>query len=132
VSFEDGAASHLESQGYTTRETNAVQGPTFSPDGRLVAISEGFMSWWLPEPVETLETEPSPGGTLKRGRLTFVDVDSGSLHQVDVFGEVEMGWVPPHDIWERFELLGKPRFTSDGGVVLSPEFGAPSRVTVPL
>ncbi len=33
VSLENGAARHLESQGYTTRETNAVQGPTFSPDG---------------------------------------------------------------------------------------------------
>jgi hypothetical protein len=132
VSLEDGATSHLEGKGYTTRETNAVQGPTFSPDGRLVAISEGFMSWWLPEPVDSLETEPSPGGTFKRGRITFVEVDSGSHHQVDVFGKVEKGWVPPHDVWERFELLGKPRFTSDREVLVSPEFGAPSRVTVPL
>mgnify|MGYP003536503510 CR=1 FL=1 len=37
-----------------------------------------------------------------------------------MFGEVEKGWVPPHDVWERFELLGKPRFTSDGEVLLSP------------
>jgi hypothetical protein len=66
-----------------------------------------------------------------RGRLTLVDVDSGALHQFDVYGEVEAGWLPPHDGWEHFELLGRPVFTSDWEMVLQPEFGPACRFTVP-
>lgn len=131
VALEGGAARHLEGQGYTTRETNCVQGPTFSPDGRLVAMSEGFTWWWLPEPGENPEEEPSPGGTFRRGCVTIVDIDSGSLHQLDVFGEVKGGWIPPHEGWEHFELLGRPYFTSVNEIVLSPEFGDSYRLTVP-
>jgi len=130
VELEDGAARHLEDEGYTTRETNCVQGPTFSADGKLVAISEGFPSWWLPEPGDTPEEEPSPGGTFQRGRVTLVDVDLGSLHQFDVFGEVDEGWRPPHDGWEHFELLGKPSFVSHTEIEVSPEFGKQCRITV--
>jgi WD40 repeat protein len=131
VALEDGAARHLEGDGYMTSKTNAVEGPAFSPDGRFVAISEGFTRWWLPEPGESPQDEPSPGGRLRRGRLTLIDVDSGSVHHRDVIGQVERGWIPPHDDWEHFELLGKPRFTSADEVVLSPSFGRPCRLTVP-
>jgi hypothetical protein len=110
-----------------TRETNVLQGPTFSPDGRFVAISEGFHWWWLPEGAEDPEVERSAGGTFRRGRLTLVEVDSGSVRQFDAFGEVESGWMPSHDGWEHFELLGKPRFTASDEVVLEPEFGEPCR-----
>jgi hypothetical protein len=131
VALEGGGARRLEGEGYTTRETNCVQGPTFSPDGTLVAISEGFTWWWLPETRETPEEEPSPGGTFRRGRVTIVDVDARSLRQLDVLGEVQAGWIPPHEGWEHFELLGKPRFTSENEIVLSPEFGDTYHLTVP-
>jgi hypothetical protein len=114
-----------------TRETNLVAGPTFSPDGSLVAISEGFHWWWLPDDVLDPEGRPSRGGTFRRGRLTLIEVDSGSVDQLDAFGDVEEGWVPPHDTWELFELLGKPRFVSSDEIVLTPEFGAPCRFLTP-
>jgi hypothetical protein len=129
VAFEEGAASQLA--GYETKETNLVQGPTFSPDGRFVAISEGFVWWWLPDDAENPEAERSVGGTFRRGRLTLVEVDSGSVLQFDAFAEVAADWLPPHDVWERFELLGKPRFVSSGEVVLEPEFGEPCTFLTP-
>jgi hypothetical protein len=127
VEIEDGAARHLQDRGYTTRETNLVQGPAFSSDGRLVAISEGRMWWWLPAENESAEGKPSPGGRFLRGRVIVVDFDSGSVREVEVFGEVDEGWIPPHDGWEHFELLGKPRFVSDHEVLVTPEFGSPIR-----
>jgi hypothetical protein len=129
VAFGDGDPTRLA--GYMTRETNLVQGPTFSPDGRLVAISEGFGWWWLPREAEDPEVERSAGGTFRRGRLTLVEVDSGSVEHFDAFGEVEKGWVPQHDAWEHFELLGRPRFVSGDEVVLEPEFGEPCRFLIP-
>ncbi|HEX2069798.1 MAG TPA: hypothetical protein VHH54_06300, partial [Actinomycetota bacterium] len=80
---------------------------------------------------ETSEDEPSPGGTFRRGRLTLINVDTGFLQQRDVFGEVEKGWVPPHETWEEFQLLGKPQFTSEREVVLTPQFGKPHAFAVP-
>ena len=129
-SSEDGAARHLEDEGYTTRETNCVQGPTFSADGKLVAISEGFPLWWLPEPGDTPEEEPSPGGTFQRGRVTLVDVDLGSLHQFDVFGEVDEVGAHRTTAGSIFELLGKPSFVSHTEIEVSPEFGKQCRITV--
>jgi hypothetical protein len=129
VAFEEGECRPLE--GYMTRDTNLVQGPTFSLDGRHVAISEGFVWWWLPEDAEDPEVERSRGGTFRRGRLTLVEVDAGSVEQFDVFEDVDEGWRPPHDGWEHFELLGKPRFVSNAEIVLEPEFGEPSRVFRP-
>ena len=117
--------------GYTTRETNLVQGPAFSRDGSLVAISEGRMWWWLPAEDESAEGKPSPGGRFLRGRVVVVDFDSGSAREVELLGEVEAGWIPPHDGWEHFELLGKPRFVSDHDVLVTPEFGAPVRCELP-
>ena len=61
----------------------------------------------------------------------MVDFDSGSVQQVDVFGEVEEGWIPPHEGWEHFELLGQPRFVSEHEVLVSPEFGPPIRCELP-
>jgi hypothetical protein len=74
---------------------------------------------------------PSQGGTFRRGRVTAIEIDSGSVRQVDVFGEVEEGWVPPHDGWEHFELLGKPRFVARDEVLLTPEFGASIKCALP-
>jgi hypothetical protein len=130
VALEEGTARPLDGSGYTTQETNLLEGPTFSDDGRLVAVSEGFDFWWLPEAVDTPETAPSPGGTFTRGRLTVLDVDSGSRRHFVVEGEVEGGWIPPHDGWEEFELLGKPRFASADEILLSPKFGEPRRFVV--
>jgi len=127
VALEGETAEALEGAGYTTRESNLVQGPTFSPDGTLVAISEGVGWWWLPDDDVEPEGRPSPGGTFRRGRLTLLEVDSGLVHQLDAFGDVEKGWVPPHDGWEHFELLGKPRFVSRDEIVLTPEYGEPCR-----
>jgi hypothetical protein len=73
VEITDGAARHLQDRGYTTRETNLVQGPAFSRDGSLVAISEGRIWWWLPDENESAEGKPSPGGRFLRGRVTVVD-----------------------------------------------------------
>jgi hypothetical protein len=129
VAFEDGASRRLE--GYMTRDTNLLQGPTFSPDGRHVAISEGFVWWWLPEDAEDPEVERSRGGTFPRGRLTLVEVDSGSVEHFEMFGDVEQGWIPPHEEWEHFELLGKPRFVSNDEIVLEPEFGESCRFLRP-
>jgi hypothetical protein len=129
VAFEEGAATQLA--GYETKETNLVQGPAFSPDGRFAAISEGLVWWWLPDDAENPEVERSVGGTFRRGRLTLLEVDSGSVHQFDAFGEVEADWSPPHDVWERFELLGKPRFVSNDEILLEPEFGEPCRFLRP-
>ena len=131
VELEGGAARHLEDRGYETDETNLVAGPAFSSDGKFVAISEGFHWWWLPAESESPEGKPSPGGRFNRGRVTMVDVDSGSAHHVDVFGEIEGGWIPPHDGWEHFELLGKPRFLSAHEVIVTPEFGPPIRCPLP-
>ena len=36
VALEGETARHLEDAAYMTRETNVIQGPTFSPDGRFV------------------------------------------------------------------------------------------------
>src|SRR5215204_259254 len=71
------------------------------------------------------------GGTRLARRVTVVDFDSGSVQQVDVFGEVEEGWIPPHEGWEHFELLGQPRFVSEHEVLVSPEFGPPIRCELP-
>ena len=121
VAFEEGVATQLA--GYETKETNLLQGPTFSPDGRFVAISEGFVWWWLPDDAENPKAERSVGGTFRRGRLTLVEVDSDAVHQFDAFAEVDEGWQPPHEGWEHFELLGKPRFVSNDEILLEPEFG---------
>ena len=131
VSLDRGGAKQLEDEGYETRETNLVQGPVFSSDGRLVAISEGFVWWWLPEDADSPEGTPSPGGRFRRGRVTAIEIDSGSLRQVDVFAEVAEGWVPPHDGWEHFELLGRPRFISGDELLLTPEFGPPVECVLP-
>ena len=131
VALDEGEARHLVDEGYETNETNLVQGPVFSPDGKLVAITEGFIGWWLPDEAETPEGKPSPGGRFKRGRVTVVDVDSRAVDHVDVSGEVEEGWIPPHDSWEHFELLGKPRFLSRHEVIVTPEFGPPTRCSLP-
>jgi hypothetical protein len=131
VALDGGGARHLVDEGYETRETNLVQGPVFSSDGRLVAISEGFVWWWLPDDVDSPEGTPSPGGTLRRGRVTAIEIDSGSVRQVDVFGEVAEGWVPPHESWEHFELLGKPRFISGDELLVTPEFGQPVELVLP-
>jgi hypothetical protein len=131
VALEDGTARQLEGSSYTTRETNLLEGPTFSADGRVVAVSEGFSFWWLHEARDAPGEEPSPGGRFRRGRLTVLDVASGFLRHFDVEDEVEKGWIPPHETWEEFELLGKPRFTSDNEILLSPKFGKPRRFIVP-
>jgi hypothetical protein len=129
VAFEEAAARQLAA--YETKETNLLQGPTFSPDGKFVAISEGFVWWWLPDDAENPEVECSLGGSFRRGRLTLLEVDSGSVHHFDAVGEVEAGWQPPHDGWEHFELLGKPRFVSNDEIELEPEFGEPCRFLRP-
>jgi hypothetical protein len=59
-----------------------------------------------------------------------IDVDSGAARQIDVFGEVDKGWVPPNEVWEQFELLGKPHFTSTDAILLEPYFGEPSRLVL--
>ena len=102
-------------------------GPTFDCEGRRVAISEGNGWWWLPEPADDPET-PSPGGTFRRGRVVVIDVDSGSIAHVDVYGDVEEGWKPTHETWEAFALLGRPHFSSSNEIVLTPEFGGPHHV----
>ena len=131
VALEDGSAQLLERVGYQTDDTNLLEGPTFSADGTLVAVSEGFNFWWLPDGwADDPEGEPSPGGTLRRGRLTLIDVASGLVRRFDVEGEVPTGWIPPHDGWEDFALLGKPRFTSPDEVLLTPKFGDPCRFTL--
>jgi hypothetical protein len=130
VALDDGSARHLEDEGYTTRESNLVQGPVFSQDGRLVTISEGVVWWWLPDGAESPEGTPSPGGTFRRGRVTAIEIDSRSVRHVDVFGQVDEGWIPPHDGWEHFELLGKPRFISGDEVLVTPEFGPPVQLSV--
>jgi hypothetical protein len=89
------------------------------------------MWWWLPAENESAEGKPSPGGRFIRGRVIVVDFDSGSVREVDVFGEVEEGWIPPHDGWEHFELLGKPRFVSEYDVLVTPEFGPSIRCELP-
>jgi hypothetical protein len=131
VALDGGDARHLVDEGYETEETNLVEGPVFSRDGRLVAISEGFVWWWLPHGADSPEGTPSAGGTFRRGRVTAIEIDSGSVRQADVFGDVEEGWVPPHDSWEHFELLGKPRFVSGDDVLVTPEFGPPVKCPLP-
>lgn len=132
VALEDDVARHLEGAGYENDDTNLLEGPTFSVDGTIVAVSEAFDFWWLPDrwKVDPAE-EPSPGGAFKRGRLTLIDVASGLLHQFDVEDEVAQGWIPPHDGWEEFALLGKPRFASADEIVLSPKLGKEYRFAVP-
>jgi hypothetical protein len=83
---------------------NLIQGPVFSPDGRLAAAACSRWSWWAPggDP----ET-PSPGGRLKAGHLAVLDTATMSVSEHDVVTSVPAGWLPPSS---DDEMMGEPEF----------------------
>jgi hypothetical protein len=113
VGLDDRHGDRQLQRGYTTWDSNLLEGPAFSPDGRFVAVSEGRKAWWE--------------HGRERGRLTVVDVGTGAPHHYPISDD------PPgaveDDEAERYELLGKPLFETPDQVVLSPAFGRTHRIT---
>ena len=127
VALDGRTASHLSGRGYTTDETNLLEGPTFSDDGAIVAVSEGNPFWWGAYNYD----EPSQGGRFVRGWLTLIAVDSGRVERIEAYETVSPGWRPEEGREERVELLGRPEFASPTEVVLRPEYGSEYRIQVP-
>ena len=88
-------------------------------------VTEGKANWWSPD-----REEPSRGGRFERGRVTIIEVESGEVRHAAVHAEVAVGFSPPEEREERYELLGRPEFTSPTEIVLRPEFGGEHTLTL--
>lgn len=86
--------------------SNRIQGPVFSSDGTILAMSFGAGFWWAETPDES-----SPGGDFKAGYLIWSETGSGSYNRIDINVSIPTGWKPrdPSDVLHN-EFLSKPEF----------------------
>jgi hypothetical protein len=125
VSWESGQPNRLEDHGYFG-QSNLIDGPVFSPNGRHIAFTYGNGWWWSDESPET----PSEGGSFNAGCVVIGDLDLGAFREIAVTVTVPQGWLPenPGDITN--ELLGCPTFIDDSTVALELRTGDVRRFSV--
>jgi hypothetical protein len=105
VCWEGGQPEQLAGRGYYGG-SNLISGPTFSPDGRYVAIGYGEPCWWS----EAART-PSKGSVLRVGWVVVGDTMAWRYREIDIAVTIPKGWLPADpDDTIRNELLGCPQF----------------------
>lgn len=106
VSWEEGELRQLANIGLYEKNSNRIQGPVFSPDGTVLAMTFGAGFWWAETP-----DDPSPGGDFIAGYVIWSETGSGSYHRIDINVSIPTGWKPrdPQDILHN-EFLSKPEF----------------------
>jgi hypothetical protein len=124
VSWSGGRLRNVPGYGYS-RDSNLIQGPVFSPDGDLVAMSYGAGVWWSDE-----RHLPSPGGVRRLGWVVVGKPLSGTYQELDVVASVPEGWLPddPDDIWNEF--VSCPRFADDETILVDVPTGEERRLRI--
>ncbi|MCJ7693182.1 MAG: hypothetical protein MUO22_07185 [Sedimentisphaerales bacterium] len=107
VSWQQSELKQLPDIGFYGN-SNRIQGPVFSSDGAVLAMSFGAGFWWAETP-----DEPSPGGDFNAGYLIWSETGSGNYNRIDINISIPTGWKPhdPSDILHN-EFLSKPEFIS--------------------
>jgi len=106
VSWEEGELRQLANTGFYGRGSNKIQGPVFSSDGTILAMTFGVGCWWA----EELDM-PSKGGEFNVGCLVWSETGSCEYRRIDIDVSVPAVWRPdnPEDMLHN-EYLSRPEF----------------------
>jgi hypothetical protein len=117
LSIAVGRIHQLEGRGYQGKQSNLLEGPAFSPDGRYLVLTYTTYAWWSPDDPET----PSLGGQCNVGLVVVGDMTSGSYRVCKVNKPVPGGWLPPEPNDFCYRCLSRPHFLdADHFVVMLP------------
>lgn len=110
IACKDNYLQQLPNLGYYSHTSNRIQGPVFSSNGVVLAMTFGISYWWGVNDA----TESSYLSDKRNvGRLVWSEVGSGEYKKIDIDISISEGWEPdePDDILNN-EFISKPEFLS--------------------
>jgi hypothetical protein len=107
VSIAGNIARQLPGQGYYGKESNLLEGPSFSPDSRYLVFTYGKYAWWSPDD----PANPSRGGQCQVGWIVVGDLEARNYRVSEVQTVIPKGWRPddPNDYCNM--LISCPTFS---------------------